>query len=310
MELKHPHFIRNPKGNLILQKRDLKILKFVYEHDAVDLLTLSRLLGHHGSAWAFQSRVQRLFHHGYLGRPPQQLVLRTTGEVRHMIYTLGREGARLLSEHYGLALDPRRWTQRNQEITDLYLRHTLGISRFRACLRLAIPQSAPREGIPDYSQPYLLPWQYGNAIKAQVLLPGKVGSREPWHLCPDGFFGIQAATPPPNRSYFFLEFQRTTPHPRRFIRSKGLAYHAAWTAGVYKERLGIQGFRVLVIAPTDRTKETLRRYIREWLAREPGPSEHMWLFATQSSYDVEHPETMLAPIWKTVNEERLISLFD
>jgi hypothetical protein len=310
MELKHPHFRREPKGGLVLQERDVRILELVHEHRFLSAHDLSRLLRHPGSAWAFQRMLRRLFDHRFLDRPPSQLILRFTGQERYLIYALGPRGAQVMAERYGLAMDPRRFGQKNAEVGDLYLRHTLGLGRFRICLTLAIPHSAPHEGTPDHSRPYLLPWKQGDELKAKVWLQGPSGRKDPWTLMPDAFVGVQKPKPAPNRSFFFIEYQRTTPSPQRFARAKGEAYLAFWRQGKHEERLGVKGFKVLIIAQTERKQETLRAILREWLEARPNPPWGLWLFTCEGRYDLERPETILDPIWKTAHEERLISLLE
>lgn len=310
MELKHPHFRREPKGGLVLQERDVRILELVHEHRFLSTRDLSRLLRHPGSAQALQARLQKLFDQALLDRPPSQLVLRFTGQERHLIYALGPRGAQVMAERYGLPMEPRRFGQKNAEVGDLYLRHTLGLGRFRICMRLAIPHSAPREGTPDHAQPCLLPWKQGDELKAKVWLQGPSGRKERWTLMPDAFVGIQKPKPPPNRSFFFIEYQRTTPNPRRFARAKGEAYLAFWRQGKHEELLDVKGFKVLVIAQTERKQETLRTIIREWLETEPNSSRGLWLFTCEGRYELERPEAILGPIWKTAHEERFVSILE
>jgi hypothetical protein len=178
----HPFFIRpvRPKGTLILQERDLRVLQLVYAYRCIDSYTLSLLLNHQGSEWALGQRLQKMYRHKLLDRPPRQVVLRLLEGERHLIYAIGREGARVLAERYGIPIGNLRWTQKNHEVGDLHLRYALAISRFRACLRLAIPYDAPRDGNTEYSRPYLLPWQQGDELKVKVSLTNKFGRREPW----------------------------------------------------------------------------------------------------------------------------------
>lgn len=308
--LKHPQFTRNPQGGLILQERDLRLLALVHEHRFIDTYMLSRLLGHQGSARALQSRLQRLFHHSYLDRPPRQLVLRLTGEVHYLVYALGRKGAQLMAESLGEPLESLRWTQKNQEVGDLHLQHTLGIARFRTCLRLAIPDETNQDGTPECSTLYRLPWKQGEALHAAVKLPGKSGRADSWTLTPDGFFGLQKPKARPNRSHFFVEYQRSTPHPDRFVRAKGQAYLAYWMARLPEVHLGIKSVRVLLIVQTERKMQTLRHYLRSWLSNEKVQPWDLWLFTAEDRYNPAQPASILEPIWTTANEERLISLLD
>lgn len=307
---RHPYFVRHPKGQVDVQERDERTFDLLYEYRFLDTQMLGLLLDHQGSDWALQSRLRRLFDHAYIDRPAKQLVLLVAGESEHGVHALGRKGAQILAERRGLTLAPRRWTQKNNEVGDIHLQHVLGVNRFRICLRLAMPRSAPREGAADCSHRYFLPWIQEEELKIKVLLPDKSGQEHPWTLAPDGFFGIQHPQPPPNRSYFFLEYERGNPGFRRFVRAKCFAYRAYRKSRVHEEHLGIKGFRVLVITQTRRKMDTLRRYIRQALSKESHPPWALWLFTSEDHYNLEKPESVLKPIWVTANDDRPLSLVE
>ena len=136
--LDHHLFTREPTGRIELQPRDLEVLLTAYEYRFADSRMLRIRTGHTGSDWAFQSRLLRLYREAYLDRPLRQVALRALGEVRHLIYALGRNGAKVLAERFGEPLDHRRWTQKN-EAGDLYIQHTLGVNTVRTCLHAAWP---------------------------------------------------------------------------------------------------------------------------------------------------------------------------
>lgn len=307
----HPHFTRpaKPNGNLVLQERDIQILDLVYTYRFIDTFTLGLLLHHQGSAWALQGRLQKLYDHHYLDRPHRQLALKVIGEERFLIYALGREGAKVLATKYGEPLEKLRWTQKNNEVGDVHLKHTLGVARLRAALRLAIPDDAPSEGSEDYTRPYLLPWKQGEDIKARVMLPGRRDEDEAFILTPDGFFGLQKPKAPPNRSWFFLEYERSS-NLKRFLRAKGMAYRALWKEKLQEKLFGIRGFRVLVIAQTERKKDMLRQRIRKWLATVTDHPSAMWLFTSEERYQLHQPESILSPIWQAAGEDQLVSLLE
>jgi hypothetical protein len=214
-----------------------------------------------------------------------------------------------LAAEEGESLEKVRWAQRSREVSELHLEHTLGITRFRAALRVAIPRIAPFEGSTDHTQPALLPWRQGEDIKAHVILPRPHAEEEKFVLTPDGFFGIQTPAPPPNRSFFFLEYERNS-NLKRFLRAKGMAYRALWKQDVHEAHFGIKGFRVVVIAQTERKKETLRQIIREWLATVTNHPSEMWIFTSEERYTIHRPSSILEPIWQTAGDDRLLSLLD
>jgi hypothetical protein len=337
----HPYFTRanEQQHRLKLQERDKHLIRLVYEYGFIDSFTLSLLApdedyqpaphrrktaqgnGEKGvqreqqrKEKAIGVRLKALYNHHFLERPPRQWTLRvasTDAIDRYLVYGLGREGGRLLAAEEGESLEKVRWAQRSREVSELHLEHTLGITRFRAALRTVIPGSAPFTGNTDHSQPYLLPWRQGEDIKAHVTLPlpRPHAEEEKFVLTPDGFFGIQTPEPPPNRSFFFLEYERNS-NLKRFLRAKGMAYRALWKQDVHEARFGIKGFRVAVIAQTERKKETLRQIIREWLATVTDHSSEMWIFTSEEHYTIQRPASILEPMWQTASDDRLLSLFD
>ena len=56
---------------IILTSRDRELLRAVHRHRLLRSTHLTSLAG--GSRQAILQRLQLLFHHGYLGRPPMQL---------------------------------------------------------------------------------------------------------------------------------------------------------------------------------------------------------------------------------------------
>lgn len=307
----HPHLTRpaRPAGYLALQEQDLRILELVHAYRFLDTKTIAALLHHQGSDWALQGRLKKLYEHRYLDRPTHQAVLWLTEEQRHLIYALGREGAKVLAEHYEVPLEQSRWTQMNNEVGDVHLRHTLGVAWFHAALRLAIPVDAPHEGSAEYSKPYLLPWRQGLNIRVRIRLAHRDGVQRPYTLTPDAFFGLQKPKAPPNRSYFFLEYERGTKSLQRFLHTKGMAYRALWEQKKHDEHFGIKGFRVLVIATTERKHETLRGVIRTWLKTVPPLLHTMWLLTSETRYHLDDPRSVLRRIWQTADDEHT-SLFD
>src|SRR4051794_12089693 len=90
---RRPRFDRAPMRRMVLTPRDLEILRAVYRHRLLRSTHLMALSG--GSPQATLRRLQLLFHHGYLDRPPMQLDWYARGS-EPMVYALGNRGAEVL----------------------------------------------------------------------------------------------------------------------------------------------------------------------------------------------------------------------
>lgn len=300
-----------PEGRLVLQERDFQILLLVWMYRFLDSCTLRLLLGYKvRGEWACGSRLKVLWEHKYLDRPRQQIALMVTGDESFLVYGLGQKGADVLADRLGIPIDQSRWSQRNQEAGNIFLAHCLGLARFRACLTLTIPDEAPHEGSSDYTKPYRLPWKTGDELRARVEIELVRGTREKVTLIPDAFFGLQRPHESPNRNFYFLEYERGTGTLRRFLRSKGMAYRAYWKTGLHEKQLGIKGFRVLIVSPTERKSETLRDTLFSWQVQAGIPNTEQWLFTSEERFSIECPESILRPIWRVADPggEHLISL--
>ena len=292
-----PRFERKPQevGGLKLQERDIGIIRLVSDHrflnsDHIKLLTDS-------SDKAILRRLQKLFHHGFLDRPSYQLVYPLKG-TQKMIYALGDRGADLLAEKFGTDRGKIKWNEKNKEVKDRHIQHTLMISDFRVCLQLAL------KNVPDTN---ILFWQKENPqeLKDHVYIEDSQGRRRKAPIVPDGFFGVQS---PKGKAYFFLEADQSTMDNPRFLR-KMKAY---WVWGMkekrHTKRFGIKAFRVLTITKSEQRKENLRRITQRADDRQRGSL--MFWFATEKEYSSQKPESILEAIWQTAKDNKLHSLLE
>ena len=268
---------------LVITARDLRILELLHDYRFLNTPQIQALVG--GSKRNVSERLLRLFHHGYLDRPPHQRELRTDG-YRYLIYALSYAGARLLSERLG---DDRYLSRHlaasNKGVKSIHLAHTLMISQFRACLTLACRDS----GIT------LTTWE----TPERALMQARVnGDRVP--VIPDGRFVL---TDPDGRSaHFFLEADRGTMTHNRFLR-KLKAYWRYRAIGP-----GPWAFRVLTITPSPKRAENLTKTAK---AADPkGKGSLMFYFAPESAYHLDRPMAILEPIWRSPADDNLHSLLE
>jgi hypothetical protein len=280
---------RREKGafpNFVLQPRDIDILKSLTDYR---FLTTPQILAlHPGGERNLQRRLQKLFHNGFVHRPPQQLsYVRPQG---HMIYALGDRGADLLAEQVGFERGKIDWGTKNREVKERYILHTLMISQVRAVLTLALN---------NHSQAILSKWLQGAELKDYVEVDGK---NIP--LVPDAFFTIEDAQ---SMMHFFLEADRSTMTTQRFLR-KMKSYWEWWKEGGHSEKYGIKAFRVLTIVKTQKRKESLREIAKKADDSEKGSM--MFWFASEEDYTLEKPETLLSFIWQTPKDDAWHSILE
>lgn len=279
--------IKKPSKRIEIQPRDIEIFKSLAEHRFLDSQHILALHPLSGGGRYHQRRLQHLFHHSYIDRPPSQM---SYYRVRnHMIYALGRKGADVI-----YANDPERrgridWQQKNHEVKFPFLAHALMIADFRVALTGAIKQSQNTE---------LVQWQQGKELRDTVSLKGRKLA-----VVPDAFFTIKKDGGLYN---FFLEADRSTMVLERVIQ-KITAYWRWKEEGRHEKRFNIQRFRVLFITISEERKENIRKIAKNGISRAGGYP--MFLFACEKNYDFTEPATILKPIWQSPADENRQGMF-
>jgi hypothetical protein len=279
---------RGEKPALKIQPRDSQIIKLVYDHRFLSSDQITSLI--EGSDQVILRRLQKLFHHGYLDRPPQQFSY--VSGSKKMIYALGNKGADILSTEYSIDRGKINWRTKNTEAKTKYLDHSMMISNFRVCLTLAL------KNIPDTE---IIFWSQGQMgeLSDQVIIQNRAGNKINLPVNPDAFFGIRI---PRGRMYFFLEADRSTMTNARFF-NKTRAYWHYWKQKGHTKRYNIENFRVLTITKSDQRANNLRQVTKQADDKQKGSL--MFWFASEESYNLETSATSLGPIWQTpVNENR------
>jgi len=250
---------------LRLTARDVRILELAYEYRFFTAAHVRALIG--GSKRNLTERLSRMYHHGYLDRPKQQLTLRLFG-YRDIIYALARPGARVLARYRqdNRYLKPR-WTENNNAVKAPQFLHTLMIS----------------------------------------LAKYRIDRREVW-VKPDAHFvlalqrdGVE------HRAHFFLECDRGTMTYANF-RRKLAAY---WS--MRRNRMLVSGsipraYRVLTVGPSPARTRRLMRAAVDADPRRAGSL--MFYFCSQTDYDLNQPNRILAPIWRSPADTRFHSLLE
>ena len=263
VQTRQPRFSRSPTRNFILTDADVEILYHVWRHRFVRSTHISHLVAR--SHQATYRRLNLLFHHGYLDRPPSQLDQHRRAGSQPMVYALADAGVDLLAERFGIPRTKLDWSRKNREAARFTLLHALEVADFMVALEVSCRTTGNLRllhadellrAAPTSTQTDKYPERWH--VKIQ-----HVGQHQDVGVVPDKMFGLEFTDAPAgrNRAFFFLEADRgTMPVRRRSLRQtsvyrKLLAYHATWRQKLHTERYGFQNFRVLTItASTERLK--------------------------------------------------------
>jgi len=277
---------------LRLTDRDICILRLLHDYRFLTLPQLYTLL--HGSKRYLTERLSRLYHHGYVDRPPQQMALRIFGH-RHIIYALAHDGAQTLAHYFEdeAYLRPR-WTENNRAVKTPQFLHTLMISRFRVCLTVAC------ERRPDLA---LVAWKAPEVSLTRYHMDG----RKVW-VKPDAYFVLtQRVDGEEHLAHFFLECDRgTMSYPD--LRRKLAGYWRMRTERRLIPDWVPHAYRVLTVS---RSSVRTARLVE--IARNADPKRRgslLFHFCPESAYSLDQPELVLSPIWRTPADERLHGLLE
>jgi hypothetical protein len=266
---------------MVLTPRDLDILRAVYRHRLLRSSHLVALSG--GSPQTTLRRLQLLFHHGYLDRPPMQLDWYARGS-EPMVYALVNRGAEMLENLGELKRGGVRWDTKNRNFSRVFLHHTLAIAevmvafevacRIREGVQLIRPEELLAEA-PPRTQALRLPFRWQVEVR-QGGKPYRLGVE------PDRVFGLrfENGPEPRRRAYFFLEADRgTMPIMRKGLAQtsfarKLLAYRETWRQGLHQAHLGIPNCRVLTVTTSRERVENLVEACRAL----PGGGSRLFLF--------------------------------
>jgi hypothetical protein len=268
-----------------ITSRDLEILRAVHRHRLLRSTHLVTLTG--SGRQGILRRLQLLFHHGYLDRPPMQLDWYARGS-EPLVYALGSRGAKLLglTERQGFRSLGRG--PKNRNLSRVFLHHTLAVAEVVVAFESAgqenrrvsfIPPSEILANAPRGTQRLRLPFRWQVETRSSRRTE-RVG------IEPDRVFGLRLENPGERARYafFFLEADRgTMPVTRKglaqtsFFR-KLLAYEATWRQRLHTRHLGIPNFRVLTVTTT---KARVRNLLRA--CQSLGGGSGLFLFTDRES---------------------------
>jgi hypothetical protein len=313
-----PRYRRVRDVPLRLQERDAEIIRQIYRHRFLTSEHIAALLG--GSQQGILRRLHKLYHAGYLDRPPEQIRPYKSGSDP-MVYGLGNKGAELLSERFHIPKTKVDWTSKNREVKTVFLAHTLQTANFMVCLEMAckakqgvelITSETIWQQMPEAIRNRKNPWGWKVETKAEH--QGQERNLS-FGMVPDKVFGLYFPKEPPGRqrAYFFLEADRSTMPIksadmfRTSFYKKMLGYWHSWRQGLFEKTFPFKSARVLTVT---KSQDRIRNMVAAGKALDPkGKGLRMFLFAAEKQFNPKAPEDILGKIW-TDGRGETVSLLD
>ena len=293
-------FKRQPEDNkIVLQKRDLEILKLVYEYRFIQSDQITALM--EASHDPICRRLQKLFHNGYLDRFVDLRRIRVRTGSDKMAYAITRKTGSLLASEAGLDWAKIDWDTKNRKMSEPYIKHTLMISNFRATLTLAC-RAQKNLNIESWIENRGTGQNVNKQISDRVWIEGKDGREKRLPVVPDAFFRLLIDD---EEDFLFLEADRGTMSASRFL-LKLLAYKAWREQGGFEKKFDHTHFRVLTVAPSNERRDSLRE------AAESLDRGGMFWFTSEKYYSLDYPESIFQNIWLTgkAKDSKLHSLIE
>ena len=288
---------------IVLQPRDLEILRVVFRHRFVRPEHVQVLLGAESLA-TIKRRMRQLWENRYLARPRAPRPTRVLTE--EMIYSLAKAGAVLLERgaaKYGISGDPALriakldWDETpDKQPGWLFVDHQLLVVEVMMSLELAATRSGLR-----------LDWKGHHYRKEDILRFRDAEGIQ--HRIPDAHFSL--VVPGRGGIHHYLEADRGHVSLKRMQERYELYFE--WWKRRRREaantRLPFVNFRVITVA-TDATHRDALRRVASHIGRDRDHS-NAWralLFAHSGDFDLEHPDRILEPIFSYADSEERVSL--
>ena len=222
-------------GRLVLQPRDIEIVKTVYDYRFIRTDQLIALTD--GDETSIRKRLRKLWEHRYLERSFLPVMPGKEPDTRRAIYSLDYQGANLLAKNNGIDHRHLKHVIRHNKPGHVYIEHQLMASQFRTVLTLALEKT---------NQAEILFWRQDKEIRDYVEVKDPRGNTQRLPIAPDGFFCLEDTG---GKMYWFLEVDRYTMDHKRWL-NKMRAYFYWWEKKGHTEKSGIQHFRVLTVCPS------------------------------------------------------------
>lgn len=294
----------NPRA-FRLTDRDLEILRtvarfrFMTSDQVVRYLTMSEPST---SGDNVLRRLQFLFYHSYLDRPQHQHL--QLSSFSHLVYALGREGARAIANSSSHVNPHLEWSLKNARATTPHIIHTLETTEAmlhveRACREHGgVGLLDHHELLPYFPAPTL---ELADPFRLRVTIQHD-GQSVALNAIPDRLTSL--VLPDDRRHNLCIEIDRATMSvaARRLSGKSSFgrkirAYFAAWEQDRHREQWGFQGFRVLTVTPSESRIKGMLTVQRRITSNRAAA---MFLYTTPQRL-AEHGA--LAPVWISADSD-------
>ena len=263
-----------------LMERDIQVLLAVHDYRVLRRDQLQSLL--FPSRNTANERLKRLYQHGFLER--RWLPVEYGRGMSQAVYLLGRRGADLIAECEGMEQGDPGWKAGHNQVSSLFLQHTLMINDVRIAITLAAREAG--YGVEKWMGESEL-----KAIGEQVYITTAGGRSRQVAVIPDGYLVLNLGY---RRAHFFLEIDRGTVSSRRW-RERIQAYLRYVGCGKYATRFGTRSLRVLTVATGERRVANLKR-----VTEDAGGRALFWFTTLEKVTSVRVLEQ---PVWTVAGEE-------
>lgn len=287
-----------------LTERDTDVVVSIYKYRYLTSSQVATL--HFPSQQTANRRLRSLVEQGYVA-------YFTVPNIEERIYRLSPEGAKLVADMLGLAVDDLLWSKGTSAPKDYYfMRHFTAVSDFRIMLTKACEGSDVEllGFIPEYYGKQHASGRVTKYIKDVVFDVRNVHERI--SHTPDAVFALSKSGKP---ALFFLEMDRGTEslsNPERGVLKAIRFYKGLAQSGTFKgygEDFGnvqFSVFRLLFVTKSARRIQNLRATIEELSSENRKLHRFFWLTEAR----VLQESTVFDPIWCSVDihDERRYSL--
>ena len=251
-------FKPQPVSNSIqITERDEQIMLALYQYRFLDSRQIAKLV-RSDSDWLLR-RIRKLFDHGYIDRPPSQIL----GRNRPMVYAIADNGIEFLNgkHHVGIT---KRWRDKNRTVGLFQIEHTLESAEQVITFQRAAYE---RPATTFLAQQFLLDFVPYQKNGHALALPAKVrwnSVLEDTSIVADAFFGLRHTDKDEVFRYYLLETDRGTEPIDRSdfrqssIKKKMLTYADIIAKKPHVKRLGIDHFQVLFVTTSEQRIETMQ----------------------------------------------------
>jgi hypothetical protein len=278
-------------------ERDKSVILAVHEYRLLSAPQIEALFFSsdkpRGRRTSCQRRLQLLYHHRFLDRLAQPIVL---GEGRSpYVYVLDERGADLVATVSGLDRADLAWRPKHNQVSHQFVNHSLAVNDFRIVISL----------LADAGHFEVVEWIGEAEFRTLVMRP-----RVPFRMrgaritrnYPDGYFAL--LLPGKDReAHFFLETDQGTMSNASW-HGKVQAYKEFRLRGLSETHFGTRNFRVLVPTTGERRLRNLKR------TTERAGGDHFFWFTCQDRINIWQPSRILEGIWEVATKLEEHSLLE